>query len=176
MNPLNSVVGLLIAAGVIVAALAGTYHLGKSAGENKVNLAWTKEKKELGDRIIELQKQVSDNLAVYILESDKNETQLRDAKAEHEKSLLGIRAIAADRVRNSEKRAGAYQRMSEGAESQRRNLADHAARLDRSLEEGRLVVGELQATVRQRDRELILLGSQILTDRKLINATTDTPK
>ena len=176
MNPLNSVVGLLVAAGVIVAALAGTYHLGKSAGENKVNLAWAKEKKELGDKIIKLQTEIKDNLAAYILESDKNETQLRDAKAEYEKSLSSIRATAADRVRNSEKRADVYQRMSEGAESQRRSLADHAARLDRNLEEGRLVVGELQATVRQRDRELILLGSQILTDRKLINATTDTPK
>lgn len=179
MKLLDDALYLIIGTGVIVAVLGATYYAGKAAGENKVNVAWTTEKKKLGDEIIRLQGEIKTNLLIYIEARTKNDRQLREAKTAYEKSLLDLRADSVDRVRKSEKRADVYKRMSEGAESERRDLASHAAKLDRSLEEGRLVVGELQATIRQRDAELISLGSQILTDRKLINASpepTDTTK
>lgn len=47
------------------------------------------------------------------------------------------------------------------------NLASHAARLDRSLEEGRRMVAELSATLRQRDDQLRAVSKQLENDRSL---------
>lgn len=175
MKLLDDALYLIAGVGVIVVALGATYYVGKVAGENKVSLAWASEKKKLSDEIIRLQEEIKDNLLVYVAETDKIEEKLQDAKATYEKNLLAINATAVVRLRDSEKRTNVYKRMSEGAESERRDLADHAAKLDRSLEEGRLVVGELQETLRQRDTELISLGSQIHLDRKLFNASSEPP-
>ena len=176
MNLLDDALYAILGVGVVVAALAGTYYVGKNAGENKVNLAWAKEKKELSDEVTRLNIKIKDDLFIYMNDVKENTKQLRDAKANYEKSLTDLRTASLVRVQQSEKRADVYKRMSEGAESERGSLASHAAKLDRSLEEGRLLVAELQATIRQRDSELISLGSQILTDRKLINATTTPTK
>lgn len=174
MKLLDDALYVIVGGALVVGLVAGVYYAGKHAGENKVNLAWTQEKKKLGDQIIKLQEDLRDSLAAYRIASDEHDKKLKQAKADYEKSLSSIRSDHALRLQHSNKRADVYQRMSEGAESERRSLASHAAQLDRSLEEGRLVVGELQATIRQRDAELILLGSQLLTERKLINASSAT--
>lgn len=176
MKLVDDALYLILGVVALAGALAGVYFMGVSAGKDEVNLAWVTEKKNLGDEIIRLNGKIQDNLAEHSIESSNINKQLRNQKDQHEKAILAIKSDAANRLHSSEKRAGVYQRMSEGAESERRSLASHAAELDRSLEEGRLLVAELQATVRQRDSELISLGSQILTDRKLINATTTPTK
>ena len=46
-------------------------------------------------------------------------------------------------------------------------VASHAARLDRSFEEGRRMVAELSATLRQRDDQLRAVSKQLENDRSL---------
>lgn len=169
MKIVDDALYLIIGSVVLVGAVTGVYFMGKNAGENKVELAWTQEKKKLADEVIRLKDVIRDKQATHQDETDRVNKELRDAKTKYEKSLSDIRLASAERLRKSKTRADIYKRMSEGAESERGNLASHAAKLDRSLEEGRLLVGELQATLRQRDKELISLGSQIKNDRKLFD-------
>ena len=169
MKIVDDALYLIIGSVVLVGAVTGVYFMGKNAGENKVELAWTQEKKKLADEVIRLKDVIRDKQATHQDETDRVNKELRDAKTKYEKSLSDIRLASAERLRKSETRADVYKRMSEGAESERGHLASHAAKLDRSLEEGRLLVGELQATLRQRDKELISLGSQIKNDRKLFD-------
>lgn len=63
-----------------------------------------------------------------------------------------------------------YRRKAEAGEAESRDLANHAAELDRSIVEGKRVAAELAATVRLRDEQLILLGSQIKADRAILES------
>jgi hypothetical protein len=57
--------------------------------------------------------------------------------------------------------------MSKASEAERDRLASHAARLDASLAEGRVVAEQLRATVVERDAQLWLLADIIRADRAL---------
>lgn len=84
---------------------------------------------------------------------------------------LAVGQLAVDygkRLSLSEKRAGIYQRQAEAGAAECRSLAEHASRLDASLEEGRSLVQELGATLRLRDQQVKSLGNQIQNDRKLM--------
>ena len=66
-----------------------------------------------------------------------------------------------------EQRASRYQRLAKGGAVEQANLASHAARLSRSLKEGRRMVAELSATLRQRDYQLRAVSKQLENDRSL---------
>lgn len=102
----------------------------------------------------EQQKQVADELAL--------------ARKTHAAALVEQRATYEQRLLQSARRDQAYRKQAETGAAACRDLAGHAARLDRALEEGRGLVQELRGTLGLRDRQLMLLGEQILADRRLM--------
>ena len=73
------------------------------------------------------------------------------------------RVSAAKRVRDAaEGRAASYLRRAEAGEASCRVLADSAAKLDRSLAEGRGLVAELGGVVRERDSQIEFLSKLLL--------------
>ena len=64
--------------------------------------------------------------------------------------------------------AARYRLWSEASTSERDRLANHAAKLDASLAEGREVVAEFRVALGQCQRDLKALGEQITLDRELI--------
>lgn len=116
------------------------------------------------------QKEVEHRAETRRISDELVETQTKFAA-----ELAALRIDFGDRLRESDSRAEIYQRLADSGATQRANLASYAAQLDRSLVEGRQVVGELRATIVQRDRQLRLLGQQITADRELISEGDNSP-
>lgn len=98
---------------------------------------------------------------------------LVEANEAHATSIAVLRAQYAERLRQSERRAELYSHQAKGSPGQQAGLAEHTARLDRSLTEGVLLVEEFIATIGQRDAALIAAGKQIRADRELLEEIPD---
>jgi hypothetical protein len=144
------------------------YHSGSKHGAAGIQSKWDKQKFEDAKAAEKLRVQVGVKETVHQQSSQRISDELSDANQEHAAAIAAIRVDYANRLRNSEQRATYYQHLSASGTTQQEYLASHAAELDRSLEEGRQLVQELSATVRQRDAQVIALGQQILTDRALV--------
>jgi hypothetical protein len=96
---------------------------------------------------------------------------IKENKAAHDAAIATATYTFTERLRKSEGRAKAYSDMSQAGAAERSALADHATKLDRSLEEGRHLVRELRETLGQRDREIMMLGEHIQNVYQLINNT-----
>lgn len=145
-----------------------TYQLGKQISQEKVHNEWNIERQATRAKIAELEWEYQAYESEY-KETIKNLiTELQNSQDSFDSELARIHDVYSNRLLNSEERASIYQRQSEAGAVERRNLADHAARLDRSLEEGRHLVQELGATLRQRELEIGVLSSQIQADRQLL--------
>jgi hypothetical protein len=82
-----------------------------------------------------------------------------------------VRVADAQRLqRASESRALRFLAMSKASDAERDRLASHAARLDASLAEGRVVAEQLRATVVERDAQVRLLADIIRADRTLFGS------
>lgn len=161
---------------LVLIAVNSIYSAGKSSGVEKVTKEWNQWK---ADQKIATDKQISQLEAAYEKQREDNES-LRRELSESEKAyavyLSGLNSSHALRLQQSEDRASVYQRQAQAGEAESRSLASHAAELDRSLTEGIRLVGELSAVIKLRDAQLIGLGQQILSDRKVIEdgyATTE---
>lgn len=147
------------------------YDTGKDAGRAEVQAKWddykqarTKFETELKARIEVLQTQ---NQAAHLQANED----LADANQTYAGSIAALNSGYALRLRNSEDRVRQYQRLSQAGEAERASLASHTAELDRALEEGRLLVGELRATLGQRDATIKSLATILFSDRNLMGET-----
>ena len=95
---------------------------------------------------------------------------LEEKQDEFEEIIIAIRTDFTGRLHKHEARVQMYQRQAQAGATEARDLAGHAAELDRSIEAGKRVAAELAATVRLRDEQLILLGSQIKADRAILES------
>lgn len=148
--------------------LAFVYILGYSKGYDKVYVRWTQEQNQARsiheERLIDLATQ----LESHRQKQQDNALALKQARELHEAIIIEQRGTYEQRLLQAERRAAIYQRQAQDGAAARRNLASHAAELDRALEEGIHLVGELESTLRLRDRQVIQLGNQLLSDRKLL--------
>ena len=155
-----------------VAAVLGLgwyiYHLGSQSGAAKVEAAWTEEKLANEKALNKLRGDMAARETVHRQQSQRISDDLAEANQKHARTVATLDAQFAQRLRNSEQRAAYYQHLSGSGATEQEYLASHAARLDRSLEEGRRLVQEFGATLEQRDAQIRALGQQILTDRSLI--------
>ena len=94
---------------------------------------------------------------------------ITDAEAAHKQVIAGLARDYADRMRKSENRAKTYYDMSQAGAAESAALAAHAAKLDRTVEEGRHLVAELRETLGQRDKELTQLGEALIAVHQLHN-------
>lgn len=151
-----------------VALLIGAiFFLGSSYKDAQWEAKWAADKLEYSREITRLQGETRTKEQEHATETSRLQTQIADQDRLHTLALAAVRTEFTQRLRTSEARAGIYQRQAEAGPAQCRDLAAHAARLDRSLEEGRGLVQELRLTVGQRDNAIRSLSDQIRADRKL---------
>lgn len=159
--------GNLLGLALIIALLGSyywTYQHGKSVVQAEWDIASSKQEKAMKS----LQDKYDQLSLDHKSKSDSYTESLKEQKDDYENRIADLQHDTDRRLRLSETRASVYQRQAEGGEVERRDLARHAAELDRALEEGISVVGELKELVGLRDQQLITLGSQIKADRQLL--------
>lgn len=160
-----------IAIAVAVVALFGSgWYFGSSRATTAAEVTAAKLALSHSQQIEKLQQDIQTASVTHTKEMQEIRDGWTEAQKAYTLDLAGIRAEYDSRLLLSEKRAGIYQRQAKGSSTEQERLATHAAELDRSLEEGRQLVGELKATIGQRDSAIRALGSMILTDRKFFSA------
>ncbi|MFV0357744.1 MAG: hypothetical protein ACK5LG_21960 [Bacteroides thetaiotaomicron] len=157
---------------ILILGLAASVYLiydrGFESGKQEVQDAWDTEKASYKKAMDTLRDQYATLESKVRQDNQRNSDELAEKDKAHAVALERIERDYAGRLQLSEQRARRYQRQAQGGASEQADLARHAAELDRSLEEGRRVVAELSATLRQRDEQLRALAQQLINDRKLL--------
>lgn len=168
---------LVVGLGGVILVL-GAYNKGYSNGERNVQGKWDKVELARANKSNEILANNTVKENTHGTESQEISYDLTELEKIHDRAIAVITNDYNKRLRVSEQRAKIFESMSKATAAEQSSLASHAAKLDRSLEEGRQLVSELGETVKLRDGQLILLGSQITSDRNLINGsgTTDAEK
>lgn len=144
-------------------------HFARQSGKDSVQKEWNKaiiaEEQAKSSKV----ERITIAKDVYHEKTDDLVEKAKVAQQRAEDSLRTQRSMYERRLRDSASRAEVYQRMSEASAIEQQRLADHAAKLDRSLEEGRQLVGELRSTLELRDEQIVILATQIQNDRELLS-------
>ena len=147
LTSLFSIVGLF---GIILmqySLITGSYNAGYDACQSKYREELLKQQVE------NQQKEQAFNETINNLTVNLTETRIR-----YENTVNKLKSTHANELLKSEQRAELYKRYSEADKAKQRALAEHTARLDRSLTEGRELVKQLTETIRIRDAQLRALG------------------
>lgn len=165
----------LIKVGIVLLVLffLGSWirHSGVESGKATIQKEFDKYVKDKDAEIAKLVSEYGTKEEKHRLENEGINHDLAEAKEKHAVAISVLRSDLTARLRSSETRAGIYQRQAESGPTQCSSLAEHAARLDTALEEGRSLVREFGETLRLRDKQIIDLGKQIKNDRALLNDT-----
>lgn len=153
---------------LVVAILLGISLYSYKTGTSKVLKEWEAETLKHQAAIGKLTKEYAILESIHRNEVIKITGELSDVRTEYESTINSISSTYNDRLQQSEERANIYQRKAQAGTSECRAIADHTARLDRSITEGRELVKQLTATIRLRDSQLELVGSHIQSERKLL--------
>lgn len=166
----------LLFGGLFVAMFIGsyviTYNHGERAGSESVYSLWEAENTKRDEAYQKLELELAAKQAVHTHQQKELSDELATTTAAFQATLAGYRTDFDSRLQLATTRAGIYQRQATGSALEQQRLARHAAELDRTLEEGRALVRELGATVKQRDRTIYALGQLILNDRTLLTGET----
>lgn len=142
-------------------------HTSYVAGQRDIQEQWDAERATYKKAMDTLRDQYATLEAKARIDNQRNSDELAEKEKSHAVALVELRREYDGRLLQSDKRASYYQRLAKGGAVEQANLASHAARLDRSLEEGRRMVAELSATLRQRDDQLRAVSTQLKNDRSL---------
>ena len=142
-------------------------HTSYVAGQRDIQEQWDAERATYKKAMDILKDQYATLEGKVRIENQRNSDELAQKETAHAVALAQLNAEYAGRMQFFEQRANRYKRQAQGGAVEQANLARHAARLDRSLEEGRRMVAELSATLRQRDDQLRAVSKQLENDRSL---------
>ena len=142
-------------------------HTSYVAGQRDIQEQWDAERATYKKAMDTLKDQYATLEAKARIDNQRNSDELAEKEKTHAVALVELRREYDGRLLQSDKRASYYQRLAKGGAVEQANLASYAARLDRSLEEGRRMVAELSATIRQRDDQLRAVSKQLENDRSL---------
>lgn len=142
-------------------------HTSYVAGQRDIQEQWDAERVTYKKAIDTLKDQYATLESKVRIDNQRNSDELAEKELSHAVTLARLNSEYAGRMQLAEQRASRYQRLAKGGAVEQANLASHAARLDRSLEEGRRMVAELSATLRQRDDQLRAVSKQLENDRSL---------
>ena len=137
------------------------------AGQRDIQEQWDAEIATYKKAMDTLKDQYATLESKVRIDNQRNSDELAEKELSHAVILARLNSEYAGRMQLAEQRASYYQRLAKGGAVEQANLASHAARLDRSLEEGRRMVAELSATLRQRDDQLRAVSKQLENDRSL---------
>lgn len=173
---LKKVLPYVLAALAVVGLGVYVYSRGYGSGSDTVKLKWDedriKARAEYDSMVLESAKRVAKQEESHKVEQERVAHELEEVRKQGEVAVAAVRDSYAQRLLQSDRRALVYQRQAEAGAAARGDLAGHAAELDRALEEGVGLVGELQATLGFREHQLILLGAQIRNDRRACEEQT----
>ena len=150
LNKLTSLFAIVGLFGIILmqySLITGSYNAGYDACQSKYREELLKQQVE------NQQKEQAFNETINNLTVNLTETRIR-----YENTVNKLKSTHANELLKSEQRAELYKRYSETDKAKQRALAEHTARLDRSLTEGRELVKQLTETIRTRDAQLRALG------------------
>ena len=139
------------------------------AGQRDIQEQWDAERATYKKAMDTLRDQYATLEAKARIDNQRNSDELAEKEKSHAVALVELRREYDGRLLQSDKRASYYQRLAKGGAVEQANLARHAAELDRAVEEGRRLVAELAATLRQRDDQLRAVSQQLINDRNLLN-------
>ena len=142
-------------------------HTSYVAGQRDIQEQWDADRATYKKAMDTLRDQYATLEAKARIDNQRNSDELAEKEKSHAVALVELRREYDGRLLQSNKRASYYQRLAKGGAVEQANLASHAARLDRSLEEGRRMVAELSATLRQRDDQLRAVSKQLENDHSL---------
>ncbi|MBP6894333.1 MAG: hypothetical protein KBC94_07915 [Pseudacidovorax sp.] len=160
---------LAIAALVAVGALIGGYAVGHQQGAASVQQQWDKAKASTAQAITAQVTTTREKETTHASQSTQAVDTYRAAQASADAAAAARVADAERLQRGAEGRALRYRAMSEASAAERDRLASHAAQLDASLAEGRVVAEQLRAAVVERDGRIQLLADTIRADRQLFD-------
>lgn len=162
-----------ITAGALILIGSGTttyaWFKGHKAGEVKIQTAWDLDAAKRDRAMNALLMKTRERDQQSATESVRIANDLSKTLDDAARAIADAHIASNKRLRQSEARARVYSGYAEAGPTERANLASHAAQLDKSLEEGRGLVEEFRITLGQRDREVVLLGQQIVSDRKAVS-------
>ena len=150
LNKLTSLFAIVGLFGIILmqySLITGSYNAGYDACQSKYREELLKQQVE------NQQKEQAFNETINNLTVNLTETRVR-----YENTVNKLKSTHANELLKSEQRAELYKRYSEADKAKQRALAEHTARLDRSLTEGRELVKQLTETIRTRNAQLRALG------------------
>ena len=169
MNKLSSyIVPAVTGVFIGISVCAASYLLGEFSGKNQVYLEWTQEKLELERKVKETQSRLNVAERTHLTETTRLQNEISQTNEVHQAELNRLKSDFDLRMQLSENRATVYRNQAKRGAAECGNLANHAAELDRTLEEGRNVVAELKEVVGLRDRQIIILSDQIKADRQIL--------
>ena len=165
----NYIIALVII--LVVAVCARIIHQnGKQIGVSETMLAWQAQEQERNDIIEDYRTEVNDLKVKYEKQTVQHKMEITAIKVAAENDRRTIQRDYADRLLNADKRASVYKRLSQSGESERIRLAEHAAKLDRSVEEGRSLLKEQQSAIAERDGIIGKLVAQLRALEQLNNS------
>lgn len=161
----NQVLRLYLILGSAVALFIGV--TAYRAGASSVQAAWDKANQKNTGQVVRKQERIAEAKDTYHVERQQIVASAVAADKQTSRAIAEQRVVYERRLLDSTTRAAEYRRMSEACSIESINLVDHAARLDRTLEEGRQLVYELRATLGLREEEIKLLAAHIQNDHTL---------
>jgi hypothetical protein len=144
------------------------YYRGHKAGTESVQAEWDADKLAARDAHDELVQQLAKQEAAHAQRQEQVAYELAQARESHDADLNALRRVYEQRLLQSTRRSQVYRDQAQAGSDSCSNLASHASELDRALEEGRGLVGELRETLGLRESQIVLLADQIRNDRKLL--------
>lgn len=166
------VIAFLVAC-LLIGSYGVTYKYGDVIGSRRVSAQWAADTEKRNKAMNQLQGKYNVLQSQHQAKVEELTRDLQTSAAEHQATLDGYRTDYDQRLQLATSRANVYQRKARGSEAERNALAEHAAQLDRSLEEGRKLVREFGETVRQRDRTISALKQMVLNDRTLLTESSE---
>lgn len=119
------------------------------------------------EQITNIRNQIREKETIYNEHIQQINLELQKAQDKYEHDISSLTGSYDNELLKHKQRADLYQRIASAGEAKSKSLASYAARLDRSLTEGRQVVRELRTTLEQRDNQIKQLAEYIRTSRKL---------
>lgn len=148
---------------ILVIVITGGYLLyrhGYKVGFQDVQVEWRQQEGKLIAQVAELEARHAKQIKDIADEAERT-------RKEHEANVTGQRTVLEQRLSQSNRRAQVYRTQADACGTSSRDLAAHAASLDRSLEEGRGLVLELRSHLGFCENRVRLLGDVIKSDRQL---------
>jgi hypothetical protein len=158
------IIGAILA---VIAYTASIFYVGSDYGEAKATKVLNKHIAAQQEAVIQANLKRANSEALLTAINNEHEKTLTKVRNEYEQNIADSNRDHAVRLQQLETRERSYQRMSQSTDAERRALADTATELDRTLTEGRYLVGQLRQTLVLRDKQLIEIGVQVRAERNI---------